>query len=146
MTIGRDKGSKGNGQDDDEDPEDKKALAKLEKVFTEQAQAVRTLLDFVRVVHRKAPEAAEAISNYPELEQMLLRGALQTENPELRELICARMREGLAAERREQDPSAKMLNQRILNISLFKILAQTEDPKYERRCQTFYGELSDMLE
>lgn len=124
MTIGNGgKGAKNNGEDDDEDPEDKKALGKLERIFADQARIVRQLFDFVQVIYSRAPETAETIRSYPELERMFVRGMLQAENPQLRRQICTRMREGIAPAVSRQDPSAQKLNQRILDISLFKLLA-----------------------
>ena len=86
MTVGNkgEKGPKSNDEDDDEDPEDKKAMAKLHANFTEQSEIVAQLFNFVQVVFQQAPETADTINSYPELEQMLTRGMLQTENPALR--------------------------------------------------------------
>ena len=86
MTTGNkgEKGQKGNDDDDDEDPEDKKVMAKLHANFMEQSEIVAQLFNFVQIIFQKAPETANAINSYPELEQMLTRGMLQTENPSLR--------------------------------------------------------------
>ena len=80
---------------------------------------------------------------------MLTRGMLQTENPSLRKQICSRM-QGILCDpslrSSAAQPVATALNQSILDVQLSKILALTEDPRYEHRCQTFYESLSISLE
>ena len=80
---------------------------------------------------------------------MRTRGMLETENPSLRKQICSRM-QGILCDASLQgspaQPTASVLNQSILDIQLSKILALTEDSRFEHRCQTFYESLSGTLE
>lgn len=118
-------------------------MQQIIKQFNEDSQIVSTLFKFLQfTIFNHDKQSAVVIVSYPQLESMLLKSTLMTENLTLRNEVLRRLKDIICIRTGSPQEMSKLIS--IVKIFLLDLQAVAD--KYELRCSLFYEGITYLLD